>query len=115
MSRKKTIFIVLLLGLSTLVWSQSTVKQNLGFVMPEDWVNLTDDQKFLYVAGVVDGQLFLLYGSSSPELDPFLKCIQEEGISALIQATDMGLSFGHDIRSPMAWAISRGFGSICSR
>ncbi len=83
--------------------------------MPQDWVDLTDDQKYLYVSGVVDGQLFLLYGSSSPELDPFLKCIQEEGIETLIQATEIGLSFGDNVRNPMAWAISKGLGSICSR
>ena len=83
--------------------------------MPADWVDLTDDQKFLYVSGVVDGQLFLLYGSSSPELDPFLKCIQEKGIPALIRATETILLFGDDARTPMAWAISKGLGSICSR
>ena len=87
----------------------------LGFVVPYDWTGFTDKERELYVTGVVDGQIFMLYGASSPQLDTFLKCVKTEGIKSIIKYTDIQLSFGENIKDPMPWAISKGMGLACKK
>jgi hypothetical protein len=86
----------------------------LGFVIPYDWAEFTDREKELYVSGVIDGQIFLLYGASNPELDRFLKCVKKEGIKSIVNFTELHLALGNDIEYPMPWAISVGIGNACN-
>jgi len=87
----------------------------LGFVVPYDWADFTDKEKELYVSGVIDGQIFMLYGASSPQLDSFLKCAKTEGIKSIIKHTELQMAFGEDIKSPMPWSISKGVGLACKK
>jgi hypothetical protein len=94
----------------------TTVKDHsLGFITPYDWADFTDKEKELYVSGVVDGEIFMLYGASSPELDSFLKCVKKEGIKSIIRFTELQLGLGSDIDNPMPWAISEGVGMACKK
>jgi hypothetical protein len=85
----------------------------LGFVLPYDWADFTAREKELYVSGVIDGQIYLLYGASSPELEPLLTCVKKEGIKAVVRATEVHLAFGDDIKNPLPWAIAKGLGNVC--
>jgi len=87
----------------------------LGFVMPYNWADFTSKQKELYVSGVIDGQIFMLYGASSPELKPFLECVKNEGIKTIVNQTELYLGFGDDIKNPMPWAIAQGVGMACKK
>ena len=104
-----------LLSLLLILSSSSAVADNhpLGFVLPYDWAGFTAREKELYVSGVVDGQIFLLYGASSPELDPFLRCVKKEGIKSIVNFTEIHLALGNDIKNPLPWAISQGVGQVC--
>ena len=104
----KAIHIVtaLMLASSTVIGEEDP----LGFVTPYEWADYTEEQKKLYVSGVIDGQIFLLYGAGSPELESFLKCVKNEGIKTIVNHADLQLGFGEEIGNPMPWAISKGIG-----
>ena len=99
----------------TLFYSGAVIADEhpIGFVVPYDWADYTEEQKKLYVSGVLDGQIFLLYGAKSPELESFLKCVKKEGVETIVNHTDIGLALGEDIKYPMPWAISKGVGVAC--
>lgn len=107
--------VVVLIAVLVVCSAASAAEHALGFVIPYDWVDFTEKEKELYVSGVVDGQIFLLYGASSPELDPFLKCVKKEGIKSIVKLTDIHLALGKDTKDPMPWAISQGIGTACKK
>jgi len=90
-------------------------EHSMGFVIPHDWAEFTDKDKELYVSGVLDGQIFMLYGASNPDLDLFLQCVKKEGIKAIINYTDLQLGSGEDTERPMPWAISKGVRTACKK
>lgn len=107
--------VVLLVAALTLSNAVTSADHALGFVIPYDWADFSEREKELYVSGVVDGQIFLLYGASSPELDAFLKCVKKEGIKSIVKLTDVHLALGKDVKDPMPWAISQGIGTACKK
>ena len=82
-------------------------------MLPYDWAGFTAKEKELYVSGVIDGQIYLLYGASSPQLEPFLTCVKKEGIKAVVNLTETHLALGEDIKYPLPWAIAKGLGTLC--
>lgn len=86
----------------------------LDLMMPMAFGDLTEKEKVLYVSGVMDGQAFMLYGASHPDLDPMVDCIKSQGIERLTQLTETLLVIhAEDLKYPMPWAISRALGAMC--
>ncbi|MGH8070582.1 MAG: hypothetical protein ACRERE_36150 [Candidatus Entotheonellia bacterium] len=83
-------------------------------MMPQEFSKLSDKEKELYVAGVLDGQSFLMYGASDSNLEPFVRCIESTGVKKVKDAAEVVLRVEPgELKNPMPWSIARAVGVLC--
>lgn len=93
----------------------SSADDQLGLIMPYDFAGYTDKEKQIYISGVIDGQIFMLYNSLHPDLKVYLDCAKKEGPDLITRASESRILLGDDAKYPMPWAISSAMGLICSK
>jgi hypothetical protein len=86
----------------------------LKIVESADWAEFTKKEKELYIAGILETFSFNLYGSSNPDLKPFVDCVERVGVERITNATQTMLLTG-DSRNPLPWQVARALGLLCRR
>jgi hypothetical protein len=83
-------------------------------MMPYKFLELSEKEKELYITGVLDGQSFLMYGPSDPNLGPLVRCIESLGLKTVRGTTENVLVLNpEELKNPMPWAIARALGILC--
>ena len=78
-----------------------------------DYFQLTNKEQTAYVSAVLDGEIFLLYGSNSPNYKSLNQCIKKEGVDKIVQFVDVIYGFAEELDSPVPWAIAKSVGVVC--
>lgn len=110
MKLQQLAFIVLL----SIVGSTNAQTRPLQLISKADFAELTQHEKETYVSGVLEGQAFVLYGSSSSDLKPFTECVKTEGIKKITLATET-MAVMDEAKNPLPWAVARAIGAICKK
>ena len=98
------------------IFNQSAIAADQpGLVMPINFSNMSEKEQQIYISGVIDGQMFMLYSSQHPDLAVFQKCAKTEGAKNIARATQNRLALGDDFKYPAPWAVSSVMGLVCSK
>lgn len=77
-----------------------------------DFADMSEKEKEVYVAGVLEGQSMMLYSSNSRDLKPFTECINGEGITKITRTVETLMNLD-DPSPPIPWTVARAIGALC--